>query len=174
MFIGIYVLFIDNMNWFDLLVLILLAASFIKGYVSGFVMQIATLVGLVVGAVFAGKLSEFIAPYLIQLVGSPHIIGVLSYLVAFILIIVAIVVLGKILYSMVKALELSTLDRLTGGFFGTLKWMFLFSILLNLVVELDQNGNFIKQEVREGSYTFYYVQKLASIVIPYLRFDWLS
>lgn len=163
------------MNWFDLLVVILIGITLVKGFFSGLVMQIASLAGLILGAVFAGQLSGFIVPKLIKLTeASPHIIGPLSYIVAFLFIIVALFFAGKLLESFVEAIKMSALNRLAGALFCCAKWLVVFSIVINLVVELDQNKHLIKEDVRENAYSYPTVINIARAVIPYLRFDWVK
>jgi membrane protein required for colicin V production len=163
------------MNWFDLIVIILVLVSLGKGAFSGLVMQVASLAGLVLGAIFAGQLSALVAPELIRLTdASPHIIGPLSYIVAFIAILVGLFFAGKLVESFVEALQMNFLNRLAGAVFCCAKWVVLFSILLNLLVELDQNKVLIKEDVREKSYTYPYITKISQTVIPYLRFDWVK
>lgn len=164
-----------ELNWFDLVVVILVLVTLIKGFFSGLVMQIASLAGIILGAIFAGKLSEYIAPWLINLIdGSPHIIGPLSYIVAFIAILVALFFAGKLLESFVDALKMTILNRLAGAVFCAAKWIVVFSIVLNLVAEFDQHKRIIKEDVREKSHTYPLVTEIAKTVIPYLRFDWIS
>jgi len=161
------------MNWFDLIVVILVLITLVKGFFSGLVMQIASLAGLILGAIFAGQLSSIIAPKLIELTNaSPHIMGPLSYIVAFIIIIVALLFAGKLLQSFVDAIKMNTLNRLAGALFCCAKWMIVFSILLNLLVEFDQDKTLIKEEIRENAHTYPIVMDIAKTVIPYLRFDW--
>ena len=163
------------MNWFDLIVIILVLVSLGKGAFSGLVMQVASLAGLVLGAIFAGQLSALVAPELIRLTdASPHIIGPLSYIVAFIAILVGLFFAGKLVESFVEALQMNSLNRLAGAVFCCVKWVVLFSILLNLLVEFDQNKVLIKEDVREKSYTYPYITKISQTVIPYLRFDWVK
>lgn len=142
---------------------------------SGFVMQLASLCGLVLGAFFAGKLSGYIAPKLIELTGgAAHLIGPLSYLIAFALIIIVMLLLGKAVQSLVKAMELNLLNRLAGALFCSLKYLLLFSIVLNLIIEIDQGEVIIKKDVRENTYTYTYIQQIAPFAIPYLKFDWVN
>ncbi len=163
------------LNWFDLLILILICVTLVKGFFSGLVMQIASLAGIVLGAIFAGKLSEIIAPRLIEFTdSSPHIVGPLSYILAFVAILVALFFAGKLLESFVDALKMTALNRIAGAFFCTAKWVIVFSILLNLLVEFDQHQNIIKEDVREHSHTYPLVSEIAKVVIPYLRFDWIN
>lgn len=163
------------MNWFDLVIVILILITLIKGFFSGFVMQVATLAGIILGAIFAGKLAEIIAPELIELVeGSSHIIGPLSYIIAFVAILVGLFFIGKLLESFIDALQMGMLNRLAGALFCSVKWIIIFSIVLNLIVEFDQDKRIIKEEVRNESYTYPYIAKVAQTVIPYLRFDWIK
>ena len=161
------------MNWFDLAVLIIVGLTFIWGFVSGLVMQLASLVGLVLAAIFAGQLSDLIAPRLIAYTEvSPHIGGPVSYIVAFVAILIAIVLIGKAIQKAIDALELNTLNRLGGAVFSVAKWFVLISIVLNLIVEIDQDKRLIKEDVRQESLAYPYVKGLATMVVPYLRFDW--
>lgn len=163
------------MNWFDILVVLIVVLTLIRGAFSGLIMQVATLAGIILGAVFAGKLSEYIAPELITLTdASPHIVGPLSYIVAFVAILIALYFVGKLLESFADAIKLSALNRLGGALFCCAKWIILFSILLNLVVEFDQNKKIIREDVWESSYTYPLISGVAKVVIPYLRFDWIN
>lgn len=165
----------DTINWFDLVVIILVLLTLVKGFFSGLIMQVATLAGIVLGAIFAGKLSEIIAPKLIEFTeASPHIIGPLSYIIAFTAILVALFFAGKLVESFFDALAMNTLNRLAGAIFCVAKWVILFSILLNLVIEFDQNKKIIKEDVRNESYTYPLISEVAKTVIPYLRFDWIE
>jgi membrane protein required for colicin V production len=163
------------MNWFDLVVVILVLVTLVKGFFSGLVMQVASLAGIVLGAIFAGQLSALIAPELIRFTdASPHIIGPLSYIIAFVAILVGLFFAGKLIESFVEALQIGFLNRLGGAVFCCAKWIVIFSILLNLLVEFDQNKVYIKEDVREHSYTYPYIAKISQTVIPYLRFDWVK
>lgn len=163
------------MNWFDFLILIIILVTLLRGAISGLVMQLASLAGVVLGAIFAGQLSDYLAPRIIEFVGgSPHIIGVLSYIVAFLLIFLGMFLIGKAIQSALEALKMNALNRMAGAVFCSLKWMILSSIILNLIVELDQKQYVIKDEVREHSISYPLVLETARIVAPYLRFEWIK
>lgn len=163
-----------NMNWFDLIVAIIVILSIIRGLFSGLVMQLATLAGIILGAVFAGKLSEYIAPELIKITeASPHIVGPLSYILAFTAILIGLFFAGKLIESFVDAIKMTALNRIAGGVFCAAKWIILFSIIINLVAEFDQDKRIIKEDVRNESYTYPLITDVAKTVIPYLRFDWI-
>ena len=55
------------MNWFDLLVGILLLIAFINGYRKGLIMQLVGLAILVASAIFGGRLAESMLPQIDRL-----------------------------------------------------------------------------------------------------------
>ena len=164
------------MLWFDLLVVVIVIATLIKGFISGLIMQIASLAGIILGAIFAGQLSGLLAPRLIELFdnSSPHIIGALSYVLAFALIVIVLLLLGKMVQSLVKAIQLNAANRIAGALFCSLKWLIVFSILVNIVAEIDQGKHVIKDNVRTESYTYKTVTAVSQIVVPYLKFEWID
>ncbi|MDU1891905.1 MAG: CvpA family protein [Dysgonomonas sp.] len=163
------------MNWFDLVILVIVLVTAIRGYISGLIMQLASLVGIVLGAIFAGKLSEIVAPKLISLTDIPsHILGPVSYIISFLIILIIIILLGRALQSFIEVIKINTLNRLAGAIFCCAKWLVIISILLNLLAEFDQSKQIIKEDIRENSLTYPLVSEIAQIVIPYLRFDWLT
>ena len=163
------------MNWLDAVILIIIIAAALRGAISGLIMQLASLAGVILGAIFAGQLSNYIAPRIIQhLNTSPSVTGVLSYLVAFLLIFIGMFFIGKAIESAVKALKMNPLNRIGGAGFCILKWILVISIILNLVVELDQKQSIVKKEIREHSIGYPLVIETARIAAPFLRFDWVK
>ncbi|MDR2956214.1 MAG: CvpA family protein [Prevotella sp.] len=161
------------MNWFDLVVVILIVLTLVKGFFSGLIMQVATLAGIILGAIFAGKVAEYITPELLNITNaSPQIIGPLSYALAFVVILIVLSFAGKLLESFADALKMDTLNKIGGSLFCAAKWVVIFSILLNLLVGYDQDKKIIKEDIRENSHTYPLVMEVAQTVIPYLRFDW--
>jgi len=135
-------------------------------------MQLASLVGLIVCAIFAGKIAQILSPYIISLTGaSDYAIKALSYLSAFILIMIVFLIIGKLLDSFFKAVKINLLNRLAGSVFSAAKWLIIISILLNLIVSVDKNEHLIKADIRENSLTYPYVKAITPRFIPFLVFD---
>ena len=65
-------------------------------------------------------------------------------------------------------------NRVAGACFCCIKWLVIFSILVNIVSEMDQDKHLIKEDVRENTYTYKYVTTIAQLVVPYLKFDWID
>jgi len=165
----------SGINWFDILIAVLLIVTLIKGYSSGLVMQIATLAGVVLGAIFAGILSEFIAPTLLEWTkAEPHIIAPLSYIIAFILIFIALILLGRSLQSIIKVVKMNIVNRILGAIFCSLTGLIALSILLNIVIEFDKDKRIINESVRTQSLAYPFVKMASPLIIPYLKFDWYN
>lgn len=165
------------MIWFDLVVVIIVVGAIIRGAMSGLVMQLASLLGLIIGAIFAGQLADVVAPWLISWMkasDNERIIGILSYVIAFLLIFMAICFIGRLLQATIEAIKVNSLNRLAGAAFCVVKWLFLLSIILNLVVQMDRNEKLIEKDVRENSITYPLVLSTAQMVVPYLTFEWLE
>lgn len=165
------------MIWFDLVVVIIVVGAIIRGAISGLVMQLASLLGLIIGAIFAGQLADVVAPWLIEWMkvsDNERVVGVLSYVVAFLLIFLAIHFIGRLLQATIEAIKINSLNRLAGAAFCVVKWVFLLSIILNLVVQMDRNEKLIEKDIRENSVTYPLVLSTAQFIVPYLTFEWLD
>jgi len=161
-----------NLYWFDILILIVIIFALIKGYLSGLIMQLAYLVGLVACSFFAGKVAGFVSPYLIQLTdAAPYILNPLSYIVAFLIIMIGFIFVGKMIQGFLSAVKLNFLNKLAGAAFCVLTWLFVISILVNLIAEFDKKERIIKTDIRQNSYAYRPVQKIAPYFIPFLEFD---
>lgn len=159
-----------NINWFDLVVLILLFIALIKGYRRGFVMQLVGLAVIVLGAIYGGKLAETILPEINRLLDiTPNFARVLSFILAFGLIGVVISLIGRLIEKFVDMLFLSFLNRLLGSVISVGTMMVALSIILNLVLMLDKNQNIITNEIRQVSFFFERVEAVAQRIVPYLN-----
>jgi len=160
------------MTWFDLVVFAIIIFAVVRGFISGLIMQLASLAGLIVCAFFAGQIAALISPYIIELTkSSGYLIKPISYLCAFILIMIAFLLLGKLLEGVMKTVKINFVNRLAGGAFSVVKWLIVVSILLNLIVGIDKNEKIIKAEVKEKSYTYKPVKAITPYFIPFLGFE---
>jgi membrane protein required for colicin V production len=156
---------------FDIIIAGIIIFSVITGYISGLVMQLASLLGLVCCAFFAGKTATVVHPFFMEFTGIPDYISIpLSYLLSFILIMIAFYAAGKLLDGFVKAIQLNMLNRLAGSFFSVAKWLIMISILLNLLVIIDKDEHIIKHDIKERSLSYPYIKPLAPSFIPFLDF----
>lgn len=118
------------MNWLDYLLLAILLVSVVMSARKGFSREIiglaAAFLGLVLGMWFYGPAGSFLIPY----VSSPR----LANLIGFLLVVVAVLVLGALLGWIVsrflRTVGLSFFDRLLGAGFGLVRGLLIAIALL--------------------------------------------
>lgn len=158
------------MNWFDLLIALLLLIALVNGYRKGLIMQLVGLATLVLAAIFGGRLAEKILPEIHRLIEiSPDAARVLSFVLAFALIAIVLSLVGKMLQQFIDVVLLSFINRLSGAVIALGTMMLLLSIILNLVLLLDKEEVVIKREIREDSFFFERVEAVVPALVPYLN-----
>lgn len=157
------------LNWFDLIILILLLIAFINGYRKGLVMMLAGLVTVILAAIFGGKLAVRILPELQKLFDmSPQLANVLSYVAAFLAIAVVLGLVGALVQKIFETVNLNFVNRLLGSVVSVATTTIVLSILLNLVLMLDSGERMIKPDVKEKSFFYERIQAVVPAIVPYL------
>lgn len=160
------------MNWFDILTSLLLLAAFVRGIQKGVVMQLAGFAAIILGAIFAGKAAKFMLPFLINTVNiSLNVAVVISYILAFTIIVFAVKLVGKMLHGLFEALYLSFINRILGAIVGIGTAMIIFSIFLNLATLIDPEEEIITSKIKTESFFYPKVQILVPVIVPYLNKD---
>lgn len=160
------------MNWFDLIIIILLVAAFIKGYSKGLIMQLVGLAAIIIAAIFGGKLAAIILPELNNLLDiSPNFARVLSFIIAFSLIAFVILLIGGVIQRFIDVIMLGIINRLLGAVIGVGTIMVFLSIILNLILMLDTNESIINERIKEESFFFSRVEAVVPAIVPYLNED---
>lgn len=158
------------MNWFDLLIGILLLIAFINGYRKGLIMQLVGLATLVLAAIFGGRLAEKILPEIHRLIDiTPVAARVLSFVLVFALIAIVLSLVEKMLQKFIDVVLLSFINRLLGAVIAVGTMLLFLSIILNLVLMLDKEEVVLKKETREDSFFFKRVETVVPAIIPYLN-----
>lgn len=160
------------MSWFDIIVALILLASFVKGMQKGLVMELAGLAAVIIGAIFAGKLSILLLPFLVNTINiSVNAAGVISYILAFILIAFAVNFAGKMIHGLFEVMHISFLNRILGAVVGVGIAMVLLSILLNLAVIVDPEEEVITEKIKNETFFYRRVQIVVPTIVPYLNRD---
>ncbi len=160
---------IQNMNWFDLIVLILLLISVINGYRKGLIGQLVGLAIILLSAIFGGNLATYILPILNDYLDLPaNLSRALSFLIAFATIAIVISIIGKIIQKLLNIVLLGFVNRMLGSIIAIGTLMFGLSIILNLVLMIDKKENLISKEIKEESFFFERVEAVVPAIVPFL------
>ena len=159
-----------QINLLDIIILIPLLLFAWQGYRKGFIVEVATLAALLLGIYFALYFSDYAATLLVKYFTiDEQYLAAVSFIVTFIVVVIAVIAIGKIVQKFIDLLLLGFLNKLAGAVFGLLKGALLISILLVIINYFDPGQNLIKKEQKEQS-VFY--QPVASIA-PW-PYSWLE
>lgn len=158
------------MNYFDIVVGILLIFALVKGFKNGFIIEFASLAALVLGVFGAIKFSAFTQDWLVRYWQNDYI-NIVAFFITFILIVIAVHMLAKLLDSLIKAVALGFVNRVLGAVFALLKYGFILSVLLSVLATFDRTWDLIPQKTRESSYLYQPLSDFAPKIFPYLNFN---
>lgn len=163
------------MNWFDLTVGLFLLIAFINGYRKGLIMQLVGLTTIVLAAVFGGRIAQHILPQINNFLElSPEFARVLSFIMAFAAIAIALSLIGRLLQRFIDIVFLSFVNRILGSIIAVGTMMVFLSIILNLVLILDVNEKFINKKTKEEAFFFERVEAVVPAIVPYLSSEFLE
>ncbi|GAB6099162.1 hypothetical protein JCM16358_10410 [Halanaerocella petrolearia] len=127
-------------NWIDVIVLILLTIFSLKGYHSGLIKQITTIVAIVLGIYIAAQQYAVVSEFLQQKFDlTLHIANLLSFGLIILIIGGVVNYLGQLLNQMLDFLLLSFIDNLGGALFGIIKGSLIAYIFILMLVKLGNN-----------------------------------
>lgn len=160
------------LNWFDIVITITLVVAFFSGFHKGLVRQLINLITLIIGIAFAGHLAKIFLPWLLQVTELSYTVAsVISYLMAFGIIMVILSIIGSIIQELIKIVHLNFLNKLLGSFVSIGIAAIVLSLILNLILILDPKEEIIKKETKQNSFFYEHIQIVVPTLFPYLNSD---
>ncbi len=155
------------MNIIDIILLVFLLFGFIRGFIKGFFVELASLVGLIAGIYGALHFSYIFVDLLEGWISwEKKYIELSAFGITFILIVVAVALLGKLLTKISNIIALGLVNKFLGALFGLLKTGLLLSIILWFFSILNEDRNFIEQEKLETSTLYQPVKEIVPLILP--------
>lgn len=137
-------------NYIDLFIAVVLVWFGYKGFTKGLVIELVSLIALGFGVYGGLKFSDTAAEYITGNIETKYI-PIVSFTITFVIIVVAIFILGKLIEKVVKMVALNFINKLAGAIFGMLKVLVVFSVLITIIESYDQKLGFIPKETKENS-----------------------
>jgi len=155
------------MNIVDIIIIIPLIWGAYRGLKNGFLLEAATLAGLVAGIFFAVIAADVVGRIIVGLVNwNPIPFKFFAFVITFILIVIALKFIAKVIEQMLKAVSLNFINRLAGLVIGILKFAFILSIFMIFVNYLNPHITVLPEKTREGSFLLPYIENLIHYVLP--------
>ena len=154
-------------NWIDVIILVLLIWTIIKGFRKGFIIELASLLALILGIFGAIKFADFTAGYLSANVDLPEdYTPLIAFALTFILIVIGVHFIARLVQTLVKMVALNFINRLAGAVFSGLKTLLILSFVLFFVESIDQNIKLIPQQKKNDSLFYYPLSGVAFDLLP--------
>src|SRR5690554_644943 len=157
------------MNTLDTVLGLILVTSFLFGLKKGFLKAILSLLGIVVAVYaalfFSGIVEDFLSS---QFSWSEDLLRLASFLLTFVVVLIAFSLLGRILTQLVNFMMLGLMNKLLGGLFIMLKYAFLVSVVF-MFVNSSEYYSVLSEEERESSILYGPVTSLAPAILPEIQ-----
>ncbi|MDR1984848.1 MAG: CvpA family protein [Prevotellaceae bacterium] len=158
------------MNYFDIIFALIIIWAAIRGFSTGFIIQLSGLLAMIIGAFVAYKTSFWLADKFSSIiVADPIILNTFAFIITFAVVWGLIVLLGKFLHVVVKLAMLGFINRILGIFFAIVKVVFAMSIILMLLGNLNRSLNFLSKKQTNNSLLYNTIEKFAPAIFPYLK-----
>ena len=159
------------MNPFDILIIVILGYSLVRGLFRGLVKEVSSLIGVLGGFYAAYTYYKVLAGLLAGLIHDPSYLNILSFLIIFCCVLIIVGVLGVIMKYVLNISFLGWVDRIGGVIFGVLKGILIVSILfITLTAFLPKGTAFIKNS-ELAPHVSWISEKLAEVVSKEMKLD---
>jgi membrane protein required for colicin V production len=162
------------MNVLDIIFLVPLLFALYRGFKKGLIHMIASLAALILGIIGAIQLRPVFASLLDSIFTiSPDHMNVIAFAVAFVIIVLVVHLAAFLVDKLVKAVALSFINRVLGMAFGLLVTLFVISMILWPINQINAEKEIIKPKHIEGSMLYKPISAIAPALFPYLKKqDW--
>ena len=150
------------MNYLDIIFAIMLILSAISGYNKGFIIELTSLVALIAGIYVAVYFSDVTADFLLTYFSlTTKYLSIISFALTFVLVLIAVVFLGRIVEKFVDLLMLGFLNKVAGLVFGVLKGILILSMLIFVINYFDAGRQWLAEKASVNSFLYPYIEPVA-------------
>lgn len=158
------------MNVLDIILLICLVPSVVRGFMKGFLTQALELIALVIGAWIAYHFSWAATRWAQQYIeASASILHIVLFVLLLILTFYVLVFIGKALRNIIRVILSGAMDKLLGMVFGLMKAALITGLLVIVFQTLNARFGFVPAKVLEESVLYGPVKDFAYAVFPYFK-----
>lgn len=155
------------MNFIDILILLILGIAAIKGFIDGFIKELASLAALILGIWAAIRFSSFTAAKLYDYFDmTGKYTGIIAFILTFVIVVIAIHFIGLLIDKLVKAVALGFINRLLGLVFGVFKSTLILSVIFVILNTIDEHRPFLPKEKINQSMLYNPISDLAPALFP--------
>jgi membrane protein required for colicin V production len=155
------------MNLLDIIILICLILALIHGIIKGFISQAISLISIIVGVWAASHFSDLVYQWLAaHITGSEQTLKIAAFAIIFVIVIVALTLIGKLLEKVIELIMLGWLNRLLGGVFAVAKWLLIMGVITIGFNYLNETFNLVTSETLAQSQLYQMLNDIAGFIFP--------
>lgn len=160
------------MTGIDVIILLLVAAGLVVGYIQGMISQVTTLCAVVIGIVacnvagaWAVEVFKSLVPGSAEWSGDGLTVSVVAHIVLFVVVFLAVLIAGHVIKGAVKTLHLGFIDKLLGSVVCVAKYLLAMSIVLNLWLAVSPGSEIFSTQHAADNVPFEIVLDAAPAVL---------
>jgi membrane protein required for colicin V production len=159
------------MNWLDIVIILILAGGAVSGFRNGFVGEVASLLGLVLGIWGAIKFSWWTADLLESIGLTFSLMPVISFIITFLMITIIMQIIAGLISKLLKAIALNWINRLAGIVAGLFKAALFVSVILFVIEAVSDRHPLIPDTVKAESRLYKPVEGIVPVLLPFLHLE---
>jgi membrane protein required for colicin V production len=154
------------MSFLDIIFIIPIVWLAYVGFKKGLIIELSTLLALVLGVFVSLYFSDVTAEFLKDSFDlKTKYLKLISFIITFLLVVIAVNLIGKLIEKFVDMVALSFLNKSAGGVFGVLKAVVILSLLLFFIEKVDKKKFLLSEELTQNSLFYPYIQPIAPTLI---------
>lgn len=138
-----------NMDWLDIIIIVVLVITTLIGFKRGLIKTVLPLVGIILGVFLAGHFCGSMAGWLSPWLQSPNQSRIVAFAVIFILVTVVALALSSLMNRLLRLMLLGWVDKLGGAVFGLAVGGLIPTMFLALITRSHFSG--VEDTVRDSS-----------------------
>ena len=162
------------MNPFDIIIIVILGYSLVRGIFRGLVKEVSSIIGVLGGFYAAFTYYTMLAKLLSSLIKETAYLNILSFLIIFCSVLIVVGILGIIIKYLLNIAFLGWVDRIGGVGFGLVKGILIASILfIAFTAFLPKGSAFLKNSML-APHVSWVSEKMAKVVSKEMKQDFMA
>ena len=151
----------------DIILIALMVFAIIRGLMKGFVMEIASLVGIVISIFVAKNFVETLLGWFVSIMGwQTEVNKMVSIVIVFLLSMLAVRFVAILISKVLKLAMLGWLDKLLGAVASLVKALLIMGVMLYAFDRVNQFVHLVSEETLQKSVLYEPVKSFAHIAFP--------
>lgn len=157
------------MNAVDLIVCLVLALALWNGWRQGFVLQICSLAGIVVGIWLASRFGAEVGGWLRL---DEEVAAAGGFVTVLVAVVLAVAIVGRLVRKLFHFAGLGLADILLGIAVSVVKYLLLLSVLFSAFEKLNVDYSLVGPQTIEHSRSYKPIQRFSESLFPFL--EWVG